>query len=605
MSSGIHEIIISIRSNIPEKPTFELTSDIYYVPDENKETVKYNKYPFFTVNMRFPKSLHSKTQKQLKEVFFNKNNFESEINGDLAVTDEDRQANATYNMKLLMELLLPTSFPINNNYHISFDENITGTATSFQEIKTWMSYLVGSKQRFSSVRLGETNYSFTEITWANDIVNMTEYNQLFRKLNQFSSNSMGDSSSSIPNNEKEMETLKSTFVKEYTNSFYKLLVGTSSRKSKDGSDQTVLAEIIEKNDSATRVRREGVPPDEMNPLLAELRETGDDKSMEIFFSLMKLELNAKKASPTTFIPQILESLGRFRSLMNTVKKYYYLQALNENLKNLGNFMKIVNKKPDDMTNQWEVYVQSQFKNMKEVLSIVDMMKKYRKPNPSDKPKLTNYQYITNTDLQSLIDGFGKDQKGTQLETIAKEFGSVLSSKSKKVQLTSPKVFEVGIVIRTQSSASNVPDEKAEKKEEEEDVFGINKRVTYNVSLQAVFVKGLLTPEVAKSIKCAYANNTLIQRYDTLKNPRKNLYLLHNAQQPLIDIMTLGAPNKTKTGGTKRRGGTKTNNRESARKTRKYRNCMKTGGFMPKTQGKPKRKGRKGKIGKSLSQTISS
>ena len=64
--------------------------------------------------MRFPKSLRSKTQKQLKELFFIKNEFESDINGELAVTDTDRQSNATYNMKLLLELLLPTSFPIEN-----------------------------------------------------------------------------------------------------------------------------------------------------------------------------------------------------------------------------------------------------------------------------------------------------------------------------------------------------------------------------------------------------------------------------------------------------------------------------------------------------------
>ena len=562
MSSGIHEIIINIESNIPEKPTFELTSDVYYVPDD-KEPGKYNKYPFFTVNMRFPKSLRSKTQKQLKELFFIKDEFESDINGELAVNDEDRQSNATYNMKLLLELLMPTSFPIENNYTFSFDKNILGTKTSFQEAKTWTSYLVGSKPRFSYVKIGDAIYSFIDITWVNDIVNVTEYRQLFRKLNQYATNSGDDSLTSIPNNEKLMTELKTKFAIEYNDFFTKLNEKSKRDKSKTNT-QTVLEEIIKANSATSNRRQIGIPPDEMNPLLEDLEEisaTSVSEMIGIFFKLVKLELNAKKGSQqTTFIPQQLESLPKFRSLMNIVKKYNYLDVLNQSLKNLGEFMKIVNKKKDDMSNQWEVYVQSQFKNMKEVIGIVDMMKKYRKPTSKDKPKLTNYQYITNTHLQSLINDFGQGSAGNQLEDIAKELGQVLLSKSKKVPLENSNTFEVGIIIRTQSSKTS--GEKDTK--QDVDVFGIDKKVTYHVSLQVDFVKGELTSEVVKDIKCPYSNNALIDMYDTLKNSKKNLYLVHK-KQPLIDINSMAEQTK----------------QSKANKTKKREGKMKVGGFIPK------------------------
>lgn len=553
MNSGIHEIIITIASNIPEKPTFELTSDVYYISDK-KDEFKYNKYPFFTVNMRFPKSLHKYTRQQLKEIFFNKDNFEREITtGEYAKTDKEQQDNATYNMKVLLQLLMPTSFPSVNNYHVSFDENILNTTASFEESKSWVSYFVGSKPRYSYVKIGESIYSFIDVTWVNDIVNLSEYRQLFRKLHQYSTNDTGDSSTNISTNETRMEELKQKIKTEYggADGFYTNLHKNSTRKIKDGTSKTILEEIIKTNDTASARRQVGVPPDEMNPLLEDfevLNDTNIDTIMKIFFKLVKLELDAKKASSSSnFIPQQLESLKNFRTLMNSVKKYYYLIELNTALGNLGEFMKIVNKKTDDMSNQWEVYLQSQFKNIKEVVSIVDMMKKYRKPIPSEKNKLTTYQYVTNTSLQSLINDFGQGTKGNELTVISKEVVDILLSKPKDdVQLENPNVFSVGVITRVQPVKPS--DDKDTKKEE--DVFGINRHVTYHVELQADFVKGQLTKDTIKNIKCPYTNDMLIQQYYNLKNPRKNLYLLHK-NKPLIDIDTMKKNTKSSTQTRKR------------------------------------------------------
>ena len=44
------ELIINIKSNIPEKLDFEFTSDLYYIP--NDKATNYNKYPFFRRNCK-------------------------------------------------------------------------------------------------------------------------------------------------------------------------------------------------------------------------------------------------------------------------------------------------------------------------------------------------------------------------------------------------------------------------------------------------------------------------------------------------------------------------------------------------------------------------
>ncbi len=71
------ELIINIKSNIPEKPDFEFTSDLYYIP--NDKATNYNKYPYFTNLIPFPKTLYDKSPAQLKYIFFNKNAFDSFI----------------------------------------------------------------------------------------------------------------------------------------------------------------------------------------------------------------------------------------------------------------------------------------------------------------------------------------------------------------------------------------------------------------------------------------------------------------------------------------------------------------------------------------------
>ena len=155
------ELVISMNTNIPEYPSIEFTSDIYYIPNEKKkeekeEDIKYNKYPFFTNEIRFPESqLKNKSQLQLKRIFFIKDEFEDFIKVPTATEESEKQDNTNYNLKLFMELLMPTSFPKIRNYHISYDEKIKKVANYFGQTRTLQSAFIGPDKKFSYIKKKE------------------------------------------------------------------------------------------------------------------------------------------------------------------------------------------------------------------------------------------------------------------------------------------------------------------------------------------------------------------------------------------------------------------------------------------------------------------
>ena len=112
----INELIIKMKTNIPTQMDIEFTSDIYYVEDQDNE-ITYNKYPYFTNAIRFPASvLANKKPNQLKAIFFNKDEFNMIMTGKNAQTNEERNENTNYNMKVFIELLMPTYYPVKQNY---------------------------------------------------------------------------------------------------------------------------------------------------------------------------------------------------------------------------------------------------------------------------------------------------------------------------------------------------------------------------------------------------------------------------------------------------------------------------------------------------------
>jgi len=566
---GIHEIIINMQSNIPENTSFELTSDVYYLPNDNGS---YNKYPFFTDRIRYPSSITNKSPNQIKELFFNKSIFEREIIGNNvninnSLSVNEKQDNANYNIQIFISSMMPISFPVKNNYHTTFDEKIKQGLPHFKSSKSWSSYLFGSKEAFSYMKQGDDIYTFIEVTWINDVINNSQYRKLFRQLFVY----QNWLKQQIEMSKKEMNSSKKKFITDYPE-FITALRNTNT-----------FSEIITVNNKRRIVK--GVLPEKMNPILekintnanANITEKNADEIMNLFFELRKMELNAQKLnSDPIFIPTQLENLSTFRKLLIYVKKYYYNHELIKYLDNLPDFIKLIQKPADEITNQWEHYIQKQLKLIVQVPQIMEVIKKYRKPvTNKDKETVKNYQYVTNPKLQSILDKFGETQSNESIQQIT-DFMSNLTSNNTTTDIDL-NILNTGIIIDVQNKT--VQETKTDEKTKDAlgDIFGLNTKIFYKTNFSVNFVKGMLTSESIQSVKCEYLNNELIRMYETLRAPKKNIYLVYNI--PLIDINTM----------TKQQNKQKQKQKQKQNKTRKREQKIQKGGYNPEKSLSIKRK----------------
>ena len=101
-------------------------------------------------------------------------------------------------------------------------------------------------------------------------------------------------------------------------------------------------------------------------------------------------------------------------------------------------------------------------------------------------------------------------------------------------------LDLGLIIDVKKQTT---EDKDAKKGESEVVFGSNSQTRFNASLNMNFVKGELTQLLIKDIKCQFENNELIHKFEKLRAPAKNIYLVYR-KTPLIDITAMTNKNKT-------------------------------------------------------------
>jgi hypothetical protein len=562
MNTNIHEIIIEMRTNISGNSTMELTSDVLYIGNDDNR--KYNKYPFFTDHYRYPGSLAQKNSKQLKRIFFDSNTFVQEIQGNKTNNPKERQANALHNMKVFMELIMPTSFPIENNYHISYDENIKGSFANFQQTKSWVSYLLGPKQKFSYIQRNNQIYSFIEVTWINDIINNKQYRSFFQMLYKFKKWKEVE----IEKRNKENETILKNLMElynQFADSFFKINGGFSN--------QEHVKMAINKR------QERNLSPKIILPDLNELKRVNQLENdsnkyknmLEIFFKLRKTEMQANVVNTTAyFFPQELTSLPNFRKLLNDAQKYYFNKAFIEYLDDLPkyNALNIIDSK--DLGTEWEKYMQREMKKVQEFSQLFNEVRKYRKPEtPEEKAKGMDYQIVTNASLQELINNLGRSGKSKELFDLSTFVFYILTNTPKdKIDVNvNPALLELGLIIEKPKQEGS----EKEKGGEDIDIFGLKTKSRYKASFQVAFVKGMLNKSMEKIIKCIYRNNDLIRMFDTMQNPRKNNYLVYS-NYPLIDVDAMAKEEEQKK-NTRKKDADKKNIAQATRR-------QKVGGFKP-------------------------
>lgn len=179
MEINIEQIKILLDLNIPNtKEKVEFTSDLlYYKPDDNSKPHSLSKYPFFTTDIKYDINIINKLYSYDKIVrfFFDETYFKRKINllFNTIQPKKEKYNNEIINnnIKVMMCLLLPITFPMNENYDNSFDKYIIGDNFSLSNI---MDLNIPFKN-FSYLKINNKVYTVTKILWLNDFFNHPIY----------------------------------------------------------------------------------------------------------------------------------------------------------------------------------------------------------------------------------------------------------------------------------------------------------------------------------------------------------------------------------------------------------------------------------------------
>jgi len=534
----INELIIKMKTNIPTQMDLEFTSDIYYVEDQDNE-ITYNKYPYFTNAIRFPASvLANKKPNQLKVIFFNKDEFNMIMTGKNAQTSEERNENTNYNMKVFIELLMPTYYPVKQNYSFSYNNVIVKQPQNVGETESFFAKLLGQdKHKYSFLKKNNLIYTFIEIIWVNDVINNKTYRDLFKKLYDFEN----WRENQINNAKKENENIVAQFQEKKEKLF------TDLKKEQ--------AKIIDEYDAMIRKRDTKVPRTLVLGFINNLvdQENSNDikKIIELFVDLKKNQIDAARInSPgTIFISQSINNLTGFNELFDSSRKYAYNNELIKYLSDLPAYNKYMETKREDIPQQFDKETYDSLKKIRDIERIYNLIKGFRSPvTNEDRNNVKNYRISSNSALQKLINEYGLDK---DVNKIIKEIGeflmNVLENKKKKPTFDSS-YLDLGLV----SEITN-PYASSEKAKEDDKS---NPKRYFSADFQCAFVEGKLNKDLIKIINCDYRNNQATRTFKRLKNKSRNEYIVNTAKQNLLDVTQMAKNIESKKKTRRQKGGFK-------------------------------------------------
>jgi hypothetical protein len=251
MSFDTYEIKIVFSTNIRTNPTIEFKRSL--LAGGKGEPLGLNEYPYFTNDVKYPANqLRQLSWNERLDFFFNKTTFNERL-GQYADADdylkkdsgnyfEDRDAFIQHNVKIMLEVLFPTKFPVINDLHTSYDmfaNRDSFNGTFFNETllnPTFAKY-------FSYLKQGGQVYTFKRLIWLNDIFNHPRYNELIDRCNQLRVWAK-DAEKSI---DTDIQTKLTAFTAEYSGALqeFEKLLNKLSAKIKDK-----VPEVTQKYDQA-------------------------------------------------------------------------------------------------------------------------------------------------------------------------------------------------------------------------------------------------------------------------------------------------------------------------------------------------------------------
>ena len=184
----IDELLIRMKTNIPDKSLVNVDFNrnmLHFSPDMRKPEGVLNTYPYFTSDIQYPSQLENLEYIDRIEFFFNKQEFTKRLKPfakNKTLDEEQSKINSEKNILTTLKLLFPTTFPVVDNLHESYDLIIKKDSTL--PLYAYLKNPFYRRFYYSHLNLNGSIFTFKKITWLNDILNNPVYQQLFIEYNR-------------------------------------------------------------------------------------------------------------------------------------------------------------------------------------------------------------------------------------------------------------------------------------------------------------------------------------------------------------------------------------------------------------------------------------
>ena len=598
-SIGIQSIYIRCTTNANPSTESVLTRDMIDIPDEEskeetKEESGLSKYPLFTDSVLLPRlKIEALSRKEQIRFFFDKTVFSSLIVSVTNVDIDERNKNAETNLEILLNILLPTSFPIVNNISNTFSENILNIAPrpKVDDFNIFKLFSI-KKNNYGYLKLNGSDYTVSKIILVNDIINDKIFTNLIRsgKIFKMWIDSIKKSIEEEGNKlNKEIETL----IKKHMDTIRNKLKDANNESENEATKNekpNPLAQAFRNMKNTKSAQNKSVfPLSELFDPLEELIRMGstlDNKStiIDSFNAINKLVKTSNKSEE--YIPlsiRNIEGFNRLLLLSKNIKIYEFKSKYLNELSKLIPYLDDKNGKIKDISNFMEKEAIGELIRYQQINAFIKEISIFRPPK-------RNY---TNNALSSILKNVIKGLD-TFLEFIT--FVNDISAEGaiptqEQLANNNLKKIKTGVMAVSESTDS---------KKGEEDILGLNRINRYDCCVHVEVIQGRIDDDNVKLIKCPYRSQLLNTAYDKIKEERKML----GKKNPLLlykmtKVFSMDTNNKTRK---QRKTQQKIGGRKSAyKKTAKRRTSRRQkGGYLPerypsnKTPSNKKKKDKKGR-----------
>lgn len=515
---AVKTINIKVSTNGPGQSII-VTRDLFVLPpsDNNHIHIPSSQKPFFTVYVPYSHAiLKALSREDQIKTFFDKSTFERIMHVNNSTSKPTDPAviheNATKNIKIMLEILFPTYYPIKNNLHDTFEENIKGDKTKVEEeyhiVPEFITKWISSKHdTFAHLKISGENYTAFEITWVNDVINNATFRKIFTDLFNFKVKL--DETIKRNNDEIASETIK------FISSYAKVLPELSK-------NQKVIDDYFTRRGQQYRTQSAGVAARELQELFSKLfAQTNNDKRRQILNSIDQLvNMSADKS-----LPFELQSYQPFLDLLDLASEIEFkIEITNNYLLKPAAFIKLSsNQRPSKKEKEIYSILQRQYPSLN---GLKDLVKPFLSKTSSN-PELNNLFTSFKTNPNALFD-------------FATNIQLLIQNKSTNAGFDKD-ALQLGLITNIEAH-KEISSNRRGQSEAIKPTIGSDIPKSYEIEINLNLIKGVLNRETIGKIKCLFGNDLLVDRLNELlekqHNPNKSNILLSTKKPELLDVGSL-------------------------------------------------------------------